>query len=68
MAGNWQIVGVAILSSTGRSIRLDLKDMPFTSPYYIAIEDLHEVIAKRKKSATVVRYNTKKTKNETPGA
>ena len=65
MGDSWKTVGTARLSSTGRTIRLDFRDMPFTSPYYMGVEDLEELIAKRKKDVTVICY----TKNEeTPGA
>lgn len=53
MSDKFDIVGVLVLASTGRSFRIELKDYPFSCPYYVSIKDLEDVKARRKKTATI---------------
>lgn len=55
-------VGVAILSSTKRSVRLELSAMPnttFTEYIYISVNDLEALLNGRKKTATIYKLKDK---------
>lgn len=45
--------GVIVMASSKRSLRIELRDMPFSCPYYVSIKDLEAVLKGHKKSATI---------------
>ncbi len=56
MAGSFDVVGTACLAKSGRSVKLELNNLPhtvFTRTYYIGINDLQAMLTKAKKMATV---------------
>ena len=56
MGNSFDVVGVAILSSSKRSIRLEIKDDPstlFYKRFYVGVKDLEAVLRGRKKTATI---------------
>lgn len=64
---DFEDVGTIEKASTERSLRIDLKDNPFTCPYYVSIKDLESVIRGTSKTVTVWSVKTKKTKFEKAG-
>ena len=56
MSDKFEVVGVLLMASSKRSLKIELNDLPFTTfkhNAYISIKDVEAVIAKRKKTATV---------------
>ena len=45
--------GVVSMAASKRSLRIELRDIPFSSPYYISIKDLEAVLKGHKKTATI---------------
>ena len=56
MGNSFDVVGVAILSSSKRSLRLEIKDSQhnvFTEYFYVSVKDIEAVLNGRKKTATI---------------
>jgi len=62
VAGDFEIVGVVMRASSGRSLKLELH-LPytvFTEICYVPIKAVQEVINEHKKSATIYKVKPKK--------
>ena len=56
LGSSFDVVGTIQRASSGKSLKIDLRDLPFTSfrhVFYIGINAMEDVLAGRKKSATV---------------
>jgi len=62
MSNTFESVGVCLLASTGKSLRVEIVNSHrvFTDVYYVGLNDLKEVLDGKKKTATIVRVNSEK--------
>ena len=59
---DFQTVGVIVRASTGRSLKIELTDLPFTTfnhNFYVGINALEDVLNGHKKTATIYMVKPK---------
>ena len=56
MGNSFEVVGVILMASSKRSLKIELNDLPFTTfkhNAYVSIKDVEAVIAGRRKTDTI---------------
>jgi hypothetical protein len=56
MGSTFDVVGTIERASSGKSLKIDLRDLPFTTfrhVFYVGLEAMEELLAGHKKTATI---------------
>lgn len=56
MGSSFEVVGVLLIASSRRSLKIELNDLPFTTfkhDAYVSIKDVEDLLRGRKKTATI---------------